>query len=145
MTPDVLSWIDEQKPGLVGAAERYLRDNAIYAAGPSKHSARRPPAKVSGSQLRNLVNAAQADSPLAVLVNLLRYQIGRASRGWRDRDSGQALERVLIDEVETRSKSAPTADAHAHYAVESRLAALLLGYIVREFTYRCELEGTAHD
>jgi hypothetical protein len=145
MTPEVLSWIDEQKPALVGAAERYIQDNPIYAPDPGRREARRPPARVSGSQLRNLVNAAQTGSPLAVMVNLLRYQIGRGGRGWKDKDSGQALERVLVSEVKTRAESAPGSDEGVRYAVESRLAALLLGYIVREFTYRCELAGTSHD
>jgi len=56
---------------------------------------------------------------------------------------------VLLAQVKTRSESAPAADERVRYAVESRLAALLLGYVVREFTYRCKLAktspGMSHD
>ncbi len=139
MSPELLKWIEEQKPALVGAAEGYLDrdDSRIYA--PQARDAKKP--RVAGSQLRNLLSAAQSGCPLSVLTNLLHYQIGRDGRGWgRDeRKSGEALVQLLAREISERVASVASAERHA---LESRLAALLLGYLVREFTYRCRIAGT---
>ncbi len=133
MSPELLKWIEEQKPALVGAAEGYLKTHAIFL--PTKP--KKP--KIAGSQIRNLLSAAQSGSPLAVIVNLLRYQVGRGPRGWDDRTSGEALETLLREQVEKRSVTRPADERHA---AEARLASLLFGYLVREFTYRCRIAGT---
>jgi hypothetical protein len=139
MNPETLKWIEERKPDLVKAAESYLDspDGRIYL--PQEREPKRP--RVAGSQLRNLLSAAQSGSSLSVLINLLRYQIGRDSRGWGrgEQISGDALIQVLSREVSGRSGEVDAAERHA---VESRLAALLLGYLIREFTYRCKINGT---
>jgi|GEM_PF-2793371 len=138
MNAKIINWIDKQKPKLVRAAEEYLSQNEIYRAIGSKKA-------ISISQLQNLLNAARSGSTLAELRNFLRYQMGRGTkgtRGWTEWDSGEALIRLLDEQVGQRAEKAPPAKANqegapktVRYDVESKLAALLLGYIVRHFTF----------
>lgn len=138
MKPEALSWIEQQKPDLVAAAEVYLEEHQIYKPGKRKDKPR-----ISGSQLRNLLNAAQAESSLAVLINFLRYQVGRGNKGWPDRRSGSALEALLKDKVGGLAGNGAKAHEADRYGLEARLAALLLGYVIREYTFRCRQEGTS--
>jgi hypothetical protein len=149
MTREVLGWIERKKPTLVGWAEAYLDKNQIYKPKPSRERGNHgEPAKqstpvVSGSQLRNLLSAAQAGSSLAVLVNFLRYQIGRKDKGWPDRGSGEALEKLLREDLKGLAAQAEKVRADDdHFEVEPHLAAQLLGFIIREYTYRCAVAGT---
>lgn len=146
MKPETLGWIEEQEPELVRAAEEYVKELEIHKADPASRGPRNRP-RVSGSQLRNLLNAAQGRSSLAVLVNFLRYQIGRGRKGWEDERSGNALVKLLEDEVSTRVGKRVEKDSEVagkdRYRLESRLAALLLGFVLREYTYRCREAGTA--
>ena len=137
MSPTLLAWIEQQKPDRVASAEAYVRDSHIYEAGPRGRGPR-----ISPSQLRNLLNAAQGESPLAVIVNLLHYQMGR-SEGWKDWPSGEKLEALLREKVGGAAESAPVGDKAQRYGVEARLATLLLGYVVREYVYQCKRAGTS--
>lgn len=147
MTPDVLAWIDRQKPALVGVAEGFLSQHHIFERPEPKdnklrdNKAKDNKPRVSGSQLRLLLNAAQSGSPVAVLVNLLHYQVGRGSRGWGDQQSGEALAKTLRESV---SDLAQTCGASGDdlFEVEARVAALLLGFLIREYTYGCKQAGT---
>lgn len=161
MRPETLTWLEKQKPRLVARAERFVLDTKLFEA--NAKTADRPKGErdphVKTSQIRNLLGAAQAGEPLAVLVNFLRYQLGRR-KGWPHEDSGQALEalftgdlRALVEEwraadaaaaaeAQRESKADPESEADDRYEVESYLAAQLLGFIVREYTYRCALAGT---
>lgn len=158
MTPDTIAWIERQKPALVGWAETYVRESKLYLANendpepddavlddPGRRRRRRQRALVSASQLRNLLNAAQHGTSLKALVNFLRYQIGRGTGGWGHGRSARKLEKLILGEL--RQLCDAGAEEHAKgdgeiYQLEANLAAQLLGFIVREYTYRCELAGT---
>jgi len=142
MKPETLGWIEEQEPELVRAAEKYVADFDIHKPDPESRGARNK-ARVSASQLRNLLNAAQGRSSLAVLVNFLRYQIGRGRQGWDDERSGKALVKLLEDEVGKRVETGSKVSGKDRYRLESRLAALLLGFVIREYTYRCREARTS--
>jgi len=146
MNPKTLTWIEKQKPMLVGWAETYVEDSALYF--PKKSGSPSSPknsgkgmALVSGSQLRNLLSAAQSGSPLAVLLNFLRYQMGRR-QGWAHTSSGQKLETLLKKKLSPLCEEFPEKHEADPYELQSHLAAQLLGFIIREYTYRCKLEGT---
>jgi hypothetical protein len=116
MSPELQTWIEDQKPELVTAAETYVDQSGIYAKSPGRDGE----PQVSGAQLRNLLNVAQGERSLKVLINFLRYQIGRGRRGWEHRRSGEMLEVFLT----------------------SRVAALCseevaVRYVIREYRYVC--------
>jgi hypothetical protein len=155
MNPKTLTWIEKQKPMLVGWAETYVEDSELYfpknsgsANSPKNSGSPSSPkksgkgmARVSGSQLRNLLSAAQSGSPLAVLLNFLRYQMGRR-QGWAHTPSGQELETLLKEKLSPLCEEFPETHEADPYELQSHLAAQLLGFIIREYTYRCKLEGT---
>jgi len=126
MNPQALAWIEDQKSNLVAAAI----DNT-------------PPGKVTKSQLQTLLSVAH-DEPLDVLRSHLRYQMGRKN-AWKDWDAGVKILAMLDREVTKRYKSAiaakhlDTVDARDQRAIQRRLAALLIGYVIREHTYRSAL------
>lgn len=158
MNPQTLAWIERQKPQLVGWAEKFVQDTKLYEEKPRKNGhgpaaerdhdgdeeeRKKKHPQVSRSQLRNLLSAAQSGSAIAVLVNFLRYQMGRESRPWKHRESGEGLERLLLDELQGLvDKAIPSRQTEERYELEAHLAAQLLGFIIREYTYRCSLEGT---
>lgn len=138
MSPEMLKWIEERKPMLVGKAEEYVKQTQPHKADSGGKA-------VTSSQLRNLLAAAQAGQSVPLLVNLLRYQMGRRNNAWAHTRSGEALLALLPEQA-----SAPLAQRFpeltgtpASYAAQARVAALLLGYIVREFTYCAKLEHAA--
>ena len=153
MRPETLTWLEKQKPRLVRWAEGFVSDSKLYEANAktvnNPRGQREPHVKTN--QIRNLLGAAQAGEPLAVLVNFLRYQRGRR-KGWPHEPSGQALEELFNKElsslIDKRLGNLETSEAQAgastdeRYEVESYLAAQLLGFIVREYTYRCACVGT---
>jgi hypothetical protein len=150
MNPESLAWIEKQKPQLVGWAEDFVAETRLYE--PTPRTAKNEPGKrtplVRTNQLRNLLNAAQSGSPLAVLINFLRYQIGREKEGWKHRESGEALLTLLETKLREMSRGC-TADRLPKgarlpdpYEMEAHLAAQLLGFIIRDYTYRCCLKGT---
>ena len=139
MTPRTLAWIEQQKPNLVGWAEEYVNTTKLYEA---RDPNRGKQAWVSGSQLRNLLNTAQSGSSLAVLINFLRYQIGREKQGWTHRISGEELERLLREDLGKLATEGAEDDEADLHEVEAHLAAQLLGFVIREYTYRCALAGT---
>jgi hypothetical protein len=152
-----LIWLDGLKPSLVSRAVAFLERNSIHS--PKNPGGRQP--IVTGSQIRNLLAAAQSGSPFAILVNFLRYQIGRGTRGWADAPSGEALALILAPEKgsepaagkdgneEGRSLAALCAVQAGNrgrlmlYLLEAQVAAQFLGFLIREYTYRCKLAGTS--
>ncbi len=157
MKTETLTWIDQQKPDLVARAEKYLDEHKIYqpkycdpewqkkkGAPPKKPSclqdlpeeAKKP--IISNNQLRNLLNAAQAGNPISVQVNFLRFQIGRQKNAWPDANSGEALI-TLLENLRTSSKKAVLGSEVAPISLEAPLAANLLGFIIREHTYRTKV------
>ena len=76
MSPELQAWIEEQKPDLVEAAKRYVNKSSICF----KQTGQDNEPQVSSSQLRNLLNVAQSERSLKVLVNFLRYQISRGQK-----------------------------------------------------------------
>ncbi len=146
MNAETLTWIEDQKPNLVRSAESYIKEYKISEPREVSRGRGFPKARVSGSQLRNLLSASQSEGSLAVLVNFLRYQIGRGRQGWDDQDSGRGLESLLHEQIGKRITDAGDKAGSEPHQVESRLASLLLGYVIREYTYRCQLAGTStHD
>ena len=158
MTPETMAWIEQQKPTLVVWAEDFVRSSKLYLNresdpepdssvldDPNRNKRHRQSALVSSSQLRNLLNAAQQGTALRALVNFLRYQVGRGSSGWRHGSSAKKLEEMLLGKLKDLcAKGATdraTEDAET-YALEAQMSAQLLGFIIREYTYRCELAGT---
>lgn len=153
-----LIWLDGLKPGLVSRAVAFLERNSIHA--PRGTGGGRQPV-VTGSQIRNLLAAAQSGSPFAILVNFLRYQIGRGSRGWADAPSGEALAAILSPEPGPASAGRNDGDEAGRslaalcaaqagnrgklmlYLLEAQVAAQFLGFLIREYTYRCKLAGTS--
>jgi hypothetical protein len=134
MSPEVQAWIEGQKPDLVAAAEEYVDQSGIYV----KKAGSDGEPMVSSAQLRNLLNVAQSERSLKVLVNFLRYQIGRGGRGWKHKSSGQGLETYLTGRVAGLCTDEDADRLHtARRELEALLAALFLGYVIREFTYVC--------
>lgn len=134
MNAQARAWVEAQKPELAVAAEGYVRD--YWEPSGSRGALQR----VKPSQLRNLLSAAQAERSLAVLLNFLRYQIGRGNRGWNDSKSGDGLADLLRRQVEERLEKGQAPAGADRYELEGDLSALLLGYVVREHTYRTFLD-----
>lgn len=129
MTPETMTWLEHQKPGLVKLAEDFVQETKLEVQ------------SVSPSQLRNLLSAAQSGSSLALLVNFLRYQIGRGSRGWKHQPSGLKLEKLLGGKLLKLSEQGSKACGHtekdvATYELQALLAAQFFGFLIRDFTYR---------
>lgn len=159
MNSQTLNWIEHQKAELVEAAEGFVTAAGIADPRPETKDKKpapprpggkdnKPKAKISGSQLRNLLSVAQSERSLAVLLNFLHYQMGRA-KGWPDLPSGEALYGLLREAVKKRIDEAVEEKAFGadfrrpdRFLLESRLSALLLGYIIREYTYQCKIAGT---
>ena len=158
MKPETLTWIERQKPTLVEWAEAFVKSSRLYLAresdpepddavleDPNRHRRRRQRALVSSSQLRNLLNAAQHGTSLKALVNFLRYQVGRGRGGWGHGGSARKLEKLLREDLrelcEQRLDLSESA-AEERYDLEANVAAHFLGFVIREYTYRCELAGT---
>lgn len=82
--------IDRAKEGLVEAAERLLGDTAIQAIDASD---------LGDSQFRNLLAVAMETESPKVVMNFIRYQMGRdkAGRSWRKQCPGGTLGQRLID------------------------------------------------
>jgi hypothetical protein len=145
MSPELQTWIEEQKPELVEAAERYVERSKIFLppeADPRRGGRPDKNARVSGSQLRNLLNVALTERSLAVLRNFLRYQVGRQ---WKDGKAGAALEELLAREIAERTASRMDAATGERREVEAALLPLLLGFVIREYTYQCRRHGTRSD
>lgn len=140
MQAETLVWLESQKPTLVKAAEKYLKLNPIFEAQEGKRKA-----KISNSQLRNLLAAAQNGSSIEVLINFLRYQIGRGGRGWPELRAGDnlisELERLLAD-IHARWPAHAENRQDDLLTLEAKYAAQYLGFLIRDFTYRCKVAGT---
>ena len=127
MNPQALAWIEDQKSDLVAAAVQNT-----------------PSQDVSKSQLQTLLTVA-SDEPVEVLRSHLRYQMGRGDKAWKDWKAGQNVLDLLSNEVVERCSQAASSgslgaiDPSAQDAIQRRVAALLIGYIIREHTYQSAL------
>ncbi len=131
---ELQAWIEERKPELVAAAEGYVDQSGIYF----KQTGRDGEPQVSGSQLRNLLGVVRSERSLKVLVNFLRYQIGRGRRGWEHRESGKHLEEVLTGRIASLCSDQEAARLDtSRRELEAALVSLFLGYVIREYTYVC--------
>lgn len=145
MGPELQAWIEEQKPELVAAAEAYVARSEIHLPMPQRDDHRGRPdksARVSASQLRNLLNVALTEKSLPVLKNFLRYQVGRQ---WKDAKAGELLEEVLLREIVERGRKGAETHRGVPRQVEAALLPLLLGFVIREYTYQCKMKGTRTD
>ena len=134
MSPEVQAWIEDRKPELVEAAEEYVARSGIYQG---RQGAEGEP-QVSSSQLRNLLNVVQSERSLKVLVNFLRYQIGRGNKGWQHKASGNKLEEFLTGRVAVLCSEECAAELNSsRRELEATLASLFLGYVTREYKYVC--------
>lgn len=141
MTPETMAWIEQQKPTLVVWAEEFVKDSKLYTR--YKKSNR---AQVSRNQLRNLLNAAMAGASIKELINFLHYQVGRKNEAWKHWDSADQLESLLLGQLASlaeKSKPIIEKSQQSIYEMEASLAAQLMGFIIREYTYRCKLERTS--
>jgi hypothetical protein len=158
MNPDIQAWIDEQKPELVKAAEEFVEESKIChpMPPPPSHGKKgasstptgrpgKPKARVSSSQLRNLLSVAQSERSLAVFRNFLRYQVGRKSKAWQDSEAGDLLEQTVEREVASRGKPGEEKVGVPAQSLAGELLPLLIGYVIREYTYRCRQLGTSTD
>ena len=86
--------IDRLKEKLVPAAEKFLDDSGVVGISPKDFG---------HSQFRNLIAVASETSSPAVVLNFIRYQMGRdsKSRSWRHASDGVALGDRLIADFET--------------------------------------------
>ncbi len=84
--------IDRCKEQLVPAAETLLNEAGVIAI---------PKKRFGDSQLRNLIAVANETESPAVVMNFVRYQIGRDSReqNWRFESGGKTLGDRLIDDL----------------------------------------------
>lgn len=141
MIAEATDWLGRLKPTLVEQAESFVEEKATFEPRPGeehkKAGAKKP--NVTNSQLRNLLNVIETEGSVKVLRNFLRYQIGREKRGWPHADSAQRLIEIL-DSGWTDDALPEGADRRA---LEAEAAALFLGYVIREHTYRCRCEGTS--
>lgn len=144
MSRQTQAWIEAQKPELVEAAERYVQESEIFRPTPreQQRGRKKKDPRVTPSQLQNLLNVALTERSLAVLRNFIRYQVGRH---WEDAAAGELLEKLLLDEVAQRSQRDSESLGVKPRELEAALLPLLLGYVIREHTYRCKLEGTRSD
>lgn len=134
MTFDRRAFIEKKLPHFVSEAEGFLERFPIYSPG---HKPR-----VSTSQLKNLLAAAQGGSPVAILRNFLHYQMGRdkKSLAWNDHDSAHGLIALLEREVEKPVKDLGLGEDE-RYRLEAELAAQLIGFLSREYTYRVAVDA----
>lgn len=86
------------------------------------------------SQLRNLIQIAQAETEVPVLQNFIRYQMGRRST----RDFWFLLGTEVIDTLE----DIETATLGSENAVQTRQRAIrnFFGYLVRHYVYMNETQ-----
>lgn len=158
MENHVAVWLERQKTELVKLAEEVVSQTRLHE--PDSERQRRnnverddertdgeprlPAPAVSTNQIRNLLAAAQNGSPLAVLTNFLRYQRGRGRGAWEHQASFEALEKLFDQDLRSRceqlvkvlSAAEKTLSAEQRFDAEARLAAQLLGFLTREYTYR---------
>lgn len=103
--------------------------------------------KMEENQLRNLLNVAMESRSAEVVINFIRYQIGRSGNAWETSNTGfghtvirdiRTFVAGLADEVVQYLKAHSIAEAEAK-ALRSeasiRLMQLYLGYLNRAFYY----------
>lgn len=85
--------LDRQKEVLVPAAEKFLEDAGIVEF---------PKKQFGDSQFRNLIAIANETSSPAVVLNFIRYQIGRDSgkKNWGRVHDGKNLGDRLLDDLQ---------------------------------------------
>jgi hypothetical protein len=126
----ILSEIEKEKSRLVEKAESFLDENY--------------PNNLTDTQIRNLLNVASNTLSMEVLLNFLKYQIGRESK-WQEKDIGEKL----ISELEGLSENRNTILKHLkekdievslqeQQQIAIQLARLYLGFLNRYFKYKSE-------
>lgn len=98
--------------------------------------------QIEGSQLRNVMAVANTAPHPAVVVNFIRYQIGRSAtaKAWKDTGLGDAVI-ALIDvadhcELNKLAKQAVSeAKCGEVFDVQMQMIRLLLGFMNRRFVY----------
>ncbi len=85
--------IDRQKEVLVPAAEKFLEEAGIVEF---------PKKQFGDSQFRNLIAIANETSSPAVVLNFIRYQIGRDSgkKNWGREHAGKNLGDRLLEDLQ---------------------------------------------
>ncbi len=93
LTLEQMRAIDRLKEHLVPAAEKFL-DKAGVTKIPKK--------RFGDSQLRNLIAVANETASPAVVMNFIRYQIGRDNQrhGWGREEDGKTLGQRLLDDLQ---------------------------------------------
>ncbi len=112
--------------------------------------------KMEENQLRNLLNVAMESRSVEVVINFIRYQIGRNESAWqKDKDE---FGRTVIRDIRTfvagladnvvgylKDSSISEAEAEALRSEASiRLMQLYLGYLNRAFYYGKKANGFEH-
>jgi hypothetical protein len=150
MNNHVAAWLELQKSELVGLAEDLVDKTRLHEPQGDDHRSNHdreedrqggkkgpPDAAVSTNQIRNLLAAAQNGSPLAVLVNFLRYQRARNRGAWRHEASFRRLEELFLKDLPDRCQRIPAAlTDEQRFDAEARISAQLLGFVSREYAYR---------
>ncbi len=125
--------IDRLKEGLVTAAEGLLEEARVWEKSDFGHS-----------QLRNLLAvAAETESP-AVVVNFIRYQMGRDVRGknWRSERGGKSLGKRFIEALQGGKGAVmgalnriPGLDGEARQLAHIELVRIFVGFAIRSMKF----------
>ncbi|RMH23576.1 MAG: hypothetical protein D6696_00120 [Acidobacteria bacterium] len=100
--------IDRQKEQLVPAAEQLLESARVVDISKKK---------LGDSQFKNLLAVANETESPAVVVNFIRYQIGRDGKGtsWANKAAGVTFGQQLIDALETGAVAQSFAAIESHF------------------------------
>lgn len=126
--------IDRAKENLVKAAENMLDSSMILQIKPND---------LGDSQLRNLIAVASETESPAVLVNYIRYQMGRDNRGnsWNLKNTkGLSLGEQMIHEIEDGAvaealATVPDLDDDQRQLARIELVRHFLGFTSRYLKY----------
>ncbi len=92
------------------------------------------------NQIRNLVAVANSAPHPAIVINFIRYQMGRsATRAWKATGLGDEVIKVIEGPVRRMAKEADDSvgtDSVDH--VQAQMTRLLLGFLNRSFVYQRE-------
>lgn len=134
LSPEIRQKIDRAKEDLVREAEKLLAD------------ARVKPRDFGHSQLRNLTAVATETESPAVVMNFIRYQMGRADQrsGWAQDVGGKRLGQRFIDALDGKDGAVQKAlseieqvkgDKLAEQLARMELIRYFLGFATRYLKY----------
>lgn len=104
--------------------------------------------RLEKNQFRNLLNVSQQSPSVEVVINFIRYQIGRSGRDWNDNNFGHRVIEDLRGKVaeiagqvvkDVRAKGMAISDERQQQ-VYVQLTQLYLGYLNRAFFYGKEMK-----